>query len=206
MSLHKKSNHIFSRTIVKGIFFPNTTTQQQRLHITTPTTNPIIRKIRIVNMSVLFEYNFSFPFIPHSYQNVTIPHSLSQTTFFSRPAAHPLKIRKQNRLSNTKKQRNHTNATPKASKKAIPRPPPTKFQKQTPQKDIPKQSIKSHQLENTPTQTAIQIHTESAQTPLKTHTPQNARTLPLKRKCISLQTPKSLLPNAKAFHLKRKYI
>lgn len=133
-----------------------------------------------------------------------IPHSLSQTTFFSRPAAHPFKIRKQNRLAKFKKKRNHTNSTPKASKKAIPRPTPTKFQKQTPQKDIPKQSIKPHQLENTPTQTAIQIHPTSAQTPLKTHTPQNASTFSPKRKCISLQTPKSLLPNAKAFHLKRK--
>lgn len=55
-------------------------------------------------------------------------------------------------------------------------------QKQTPQKDNPKQPIKPHQLENTPTQTAIQIHPESAQTPLKNHTPQNARTFLFKRK------------------------
>lgn len=70
-----------------------------------------------------------------------------------------------------------------------------------------RQSKTIHQTPPTrksPTQTAIQIHPTSAQTPLKTHTPQNTRTFPLKRKCISLQTPKSLLPNAKAFHLKRK--
>lgn len=133
-----------------------------------------------------------------------LPHSLSKTTFFSRPAAHPLKIRKQNRLSNTKKQYNHTNAHTKSKQKSNSNTTAHKSPKQTPQKDNPKQSIKPHQLENTSTQTAIQIHPTSAQTPLKTHTPQNARTFSPKRKCICLQTPKSLLPNAKAFHLKRK--
>lgn len=132
------------------------------------------------------------------------PHSLSKTTFFSRPAAHPLKIRKQNRLSKFKKKHNHTNTHTKSKQKSKPNTSNHKNQKQTPQKDNPKQPIKHHQLENTPTQTAIQIQQTTSPIPLKTHTPQNARTFPLKRKCISLQTPKSLLPNAKAFHLKRK--
>ena len=79
-----------------------------------------------------------------------------------------------------------------------------KSTKQPPQKGNPKQSIKLHQLENTPTQTAIQIQQTTSLIPLKTHTPQNARTFPLKRKCISPQTPKSSLPNASAFHLKHK--
>lgn len=133
-----------------------------------------------------------------------LPHSLSKTTFFSRPAAHPLKIRKQNRLSNTKKKRNHTNATPKASKKSNSNTTAQKSPKKNLQKGNPKQSIKLHQLENTPTQTAIQIQQTPSQIPLRNHTPQNARTFSLKRKCISLQTPKSSLPNASAFHLKHK--
>ena len=43
LSLHQKSNHIFSRIIIIGIFFPNTTTPLRRLHITTPTTAPNAR-------------------------------------------------------------------------------------------------------------------------------------------------------------------
>lgn len=132
------------------------------------------------------------------------PHSLSKTTFFSRPAAHPLKIRKQNRLSNTKKKRNHTNVHTKSKQKSNSNTTAHKSPKQTPQKDNPKQSIKLHQLENTPTQTAIQIQQTTSPIPLRNHTPQNARTFPLKRKCISLQTPKSSLPNTSAFHLKHK--
>jgi hypothetical protein len=133
-----------------------------------------------------------------------LPHPLSKTTFFSRPAAHPLKIRKQNRLSNTKKKHNHTNTHTKSKQKSKPNTSNHKNQKQTPQKDNPKQPIKHHQLENTPTQTAIQIQQTPSPIPLRNHTPQNARTFPLKRKCISLQTPKSSLPNASAFHLKYK--
>ena len=144
------------------------------------------------------------------YQDVTPtkmsppPHPLSKTTFFPRPAAHPLKIRKQNRLSKFKKKHNHTNTHTKSKQKSKPNTSNHKNQKQTPQKDNPKQSIKLHQLENTPTQTAIQIQQTTSQIPLRNHTPQNARTFPLKRKCISLQTPKSSLPNASAFHLKYK--
>lgn len=133
-----------------------------------------------------------------------LPHSLSQTTLFSRPAAHPLKIHKQNRLSNTKKKHNHTNTHTKSKQKSNSNTTAHKSTKQPPQKGNPKQSIKLHQLENTPTQTAIQIQQTTSLIPLKTHTPQNARTFPLKRKCISPQTPKSSLPNASAFHLKHK--
>ena len=70
-----------------------------------------------------------------------------------------------------------------------------------------RQSKTIHQTPPTrkyPTQTAVQIQQTPSQIPLRNHTPQNARTFSLKRKCISLQTPKSSLPNAKAFHLKRK--
>lgn len=40
------------------------------------------------------------------------------------------------------------------------------------------------------------------------NTPSNPPQKPYipKRKCISLQTPKRLLPNARTFHLKRKYV
>lgn len=85
------------------------------------------------------------------------------------------------------------------------------FQHHRPQKSkaepSKRQSKTIHQTPSTrkyPTQTAVQIQQTPSPIPLKTHTPQNTRTFPLKRKCISLQTPKSLLPNAKAFHLKRK--
>lgn len=133
-----------------------------------------------------------------------LPHSLSKTTFFSRPAAHPLKIRKQNRLSKFKKKHNHTNTHTKSKQKSNSNTTAQKSPKKSLQKGNPKQSIKLHQLENTPTQTAIQIQQTTSLIPLKTHTPQNARTFPLKRKCISPQTPKSSLPNASAFHLKHK--
>lgn len=131
------------------------------------------------------------------------PHSLQNHFLFSprrpsaqNPQAEPLiKYQKE-----TQSHKHHTKSKQKSNTKTSIH----KIQKETPQKDNPKQSIKPHQLENTPTQTAVQIHPESAQTPLKTHTPQNASTFSPKRKCISLQTPKSLLPNAKAFHLKRK--
>lgn len=127
-----------------------------------------------------------------------------QNHFLFSPTAHPLKIRKQNRLSKFKKKHNHTNAHTKSKQKSNSNTTAHKSPKQTPQKDNPKQSIKLHQLENTPTQTAIQIQQTTSQIPLRNHTPQNARTFPLKRKCISLQTPKSSLPNASAFHLKHK--
>ena len=162
-------------------------------------------------MSVLFEYNFSFPFIPHSYQNVTSPTLSPKPLSFLAPP--PIRSKSASRTayqipkSNTITQ----TPTPKASKKAIPRPTPTKFQKQTPQKDNPKQSIKPHQLQN-PAHPGGRPLAKASRTapgpprspPLKTHTPHNARTFPRKRKCICLQTPMSLLPNAKAFHLKRK--
>lgn len=124
------------------------------------------------------------------------PHSLSKTTFFSRPAAHPLKIRKQNRLSNTKKKHNHTNATLKASKKSNSNTTAHKSPKQPPQKGNPKQSIKLHQLENTPTQTAIQIQQTPSPIP-----PQNPYTP--KRKDVSPQTQVHFTPNAEEFASKR---
>lgn len=140
--------------------------------------------ISIENLRHIFPPSTKSHYLPKCH----FPHSLSKTTFFSRPAAHPLKIRKQNRSSNTKKQHNRTNAHTKSKQKSNSKTLTHKTQKKTPQKDNPKQPIKPHQLENTPTQTDIQIYPESAQTPLKTHTPQNARTFPLKRKCICLQT------------------
>lgn len=79
--------------------------------------------------------------------------------------------------------------------------------KKSKEKPSKRQSKTIHQTPPTrkyPTQTAIQIQQTPSQIPLRNHTPQNARTFPLKRKCISLQTPKSSLPNASAFHLKHK--
>lgn len=149
----------------------------------------------------------SFPTIYQdvtTYQNVTSPTPSPKPHYFLAPP--PIRSKSASRTAHQNSKSNTITQTPtlKASKKSNSNTSNHKNQKQTPQKDIQKQSIKPHQLENTPTQTAIQIHPTSAQTPLKTHTPQNARTFSPKRKCISLQTPKSLLPNAKAFHLKRK--
>jgi len=70
------------------------------------------------------------------------------------PQAEPLiKYQKE-----TQSHKRHTKSKQKSNSKTSTH----KNQKQIPQKDIPKQPIKSHQLENTPTQTAIQIHPESA--------------------------------------------
>ena len=94
--------------------------------------------------------------------------------------------------------------TLKASKKKQFQHHRSKKSKEKPSK---RQSKTIHQTPPTrkyPTQTAVQIQQTPSPIPLKTHTPKNARTFPLKRKCVSLQTPKSLLPNAKAFHLKHK--
>lgn len=77
------------------------------------------------------------------------PHSLQNHFLFS-PAAHPLKIRKQNRLSKFKKKHNHTNTHTKSKQKSNYSTTAHKSPKQTPQKDNPKQSIKPHQLENIP--------------------------------------------------------
>lgn len=112
------------------------------------------------------------------------------------PQAEPLiKYQKE-----TQSHKRHTKSKQKSNSNTTAHKSP----KQNHQKDNPKQSIKLHQLENTPTQTAIQIQQTTSPIPLRNHTPQNARTFPLKRKCISLQTPKSSLPNASAFHLKHK--
>ena len=197
MSLHKKSNHIFSRIIVKGIFFPNTTTQQQRLHITTPTTNPTIRKIRIVNMSVLFEYNFSFPFIPHYLPKCHLPHSLSKTTFFPRPAAHPLKIRKQNRLSNTKKQHNRTNAHTTSKQKSNSNATTHKKPKAKPSK---RQSKTIHQVPPT----RKHPHPNSHPNPPNIRTTPSQKPYTPKRKDVSPQTQVHFTPNAEEFASKRK--
>ena len=147
-----------------------------------------------------------FPHPPrcHSYQNVTTPTpSPKPLSFLAPPPIHSksasrtaYQIPKRNTITQT--------PTPKASKKSNFNTTAHKSPKQNHQKDNPKQSIKLHQLENTPTQTAIQIQQTPSPLPLRNHTPQNARTFPLKRKCISLQTPKSSLPNASAFHLKHK--
>lgn len=112
------------------------------------------------------------------------------------PQAEPLiKYQKE-----TQSHKRHTKSKQKSNSNTTAQKSP----KKNLQKGNPKQSIKLHQLENTPTQTAIQIQQTPSQIPLRNHTPQNARTFPLKRKCISPQTPKSSLPNASAFHLKHK--
>lgn len=102
----------------------------------------------------------------------------------------PIRSKSANRIVHQIPKRNAITQAPtlKASKKAIPRPHSQKKQKKTHQKDNPKQSIKLHQLENTPTQTAIQIQQKSPQIPHRSYTLQNASTFSLKHKCISLQT------------------
>ena len=92
------------------------------------------------------------------------------------PQAEPLiKYQKE-----TQSHKRHTKSKQKSNSNTTAHKSP----KQTPQKDNPKQPIKHHQLENTPTQTAIQIQQTPSPIPLRNHTPQNARTFPLKRKCI----------------------
>lgn len=198
-SLHQKSNHIFSRTIIKGIFFPNTTTQQQKLHITTPTTNnPTIRKIRIVNMSVLFECNFSFPFIPLSYQNVTSPLSLPKPLSFLAPPPIRSKFASKATYSNSKRHKSHKNQTKKQANKENKIHIHTK-RKTNPSKRHPKTI---HQIHPTRKYT----HPNSHPNPLNTTSNPPQKPYTPKRKCISPQTPKRLLPNARTFHLKRKYV
>ena len=118
----------------------------------------------------------------------------------------PIRSKSASRTAYQIPKRNTTTQAPtlKASKKKQFQHHRSQKSKANPSKRQSKTIHQTPPTRKSPTQTAIQIHPTSAQTPLKTHTPQNARTLPLKRKCICLQTPKSLLPNAKAFHLKRK--
>lgn len=138
------------------------------------------------------------------YQNVTFPTPSPKPLYFLAPP--PIHSKSASRTAYQIPKRNAITQTPtpKASKKSNSNTTAQKSPKKNLQKGNPKQSIKLHQLENTPTQTAIQIQQTTSLIPLKTHTPQNARTFPLKRKCISPQTPKSSLPNASAFHLKHK--
>lgn len=147
-----------------------------------------------------------FPHPPrcHSYQNVTSPTPSPKPLYFLAPP--PIHSKSTSRTAYQIPKRNAITQTPhqKQAKKSNSNTTAHKSPKKNLQKGNPKQSIKLHQLENTPTQTAIQIQQTPSQIPLRNHTPQNARTFSLKRKCISLQTPKSSLPNASAFHLKHK--
>lgn len=138
------------------------------------------------------------------YQNVTSPTPSPKPLSFLAPP--PIHSKSASRTAYQIPKRNAITQTPhqKQAKKSNSNTTAQKSPKKNLQKGNPKQSIKLHQLENTPTQTAIQIQQTPSQIPLRNHTPQNARTFSLKRKCISLQTPKSSLPNASAFHLKHK--
>lgn len=138
------------------------------------------------------------------YQNVTSPTPSPKPLSFLAPP--PIHSKSASRTAYQIPKRNAITQTPhqKQAKKSNSNTTAHKSPKKNLQKGNPKQSIKLHQLENTPTQTAIQIQQTPSQIPLRNHTPQNARMFSLKRKCISLQTPKSSLPNASAFHLKHK--
>lgn len=137
--------------------------------------------------------NLCYPFPPSTKMSLPTKMSPSPTpspkplSFLAPPPIHS-KSASRSAYQNSKRNTITQTPTPKASKKSNPKTSNHKTPKQTHQKDNPKQSIKLHQLENTPTQTAIQIHPESAQTPLKTHTPQNARTFSPKRRRVCFQT------------------
>lgn len=143
--------------------------------------------ISIENLRHIFPPSTKSHYLPKCH----LPHTLSKTTFFSRPAAHPLKIRKQNRLSKFKKQYNHTNTHTKSKQKSNYSTTAHKSPKQTPQKDNPKQSIKPHQLENIPPRQP----SKSTQNPHK----------PLS-KPIHPKTQGRFPSNASAFHSKRRRV
>lgn len=125
-----------------------------------------------------------------------LPHSLSQTTFFPRPAAHPLKIRKQNRLSNTKKKRNHTNATPKASKKK-------QFQHHRSQKSKEKPSKRQSKTIHQTPPTRKYTHPNSHPNPTNTLPNPTQKPYTPKRKDVFPQTQVHFTPNAEEFAPKR---
>lgn len=147
----------------------------------------VLKDTSIENLRHIFPPSTKMPLLPKCHH----PHSLSKTTFFSRPATHPLKIRKQNHLSNTKKKHNHTNAHTKSKQKSNSNTTAHKSQKQTPQKDNPKQSIKPHQLENTPPRQPFKSNK---------HPPQSLS------KPIHPKTQGRFPSNASAFHSKRRRV
>ena len=143
--------------------------------------------ISIENLRHIFPPSTRMSLLPKCH----LPHPLSKTTFFSRPAAHPLKIRKQNRSSKFKKKHNHTNAHTKSKQKSNSKTSTHKNQKQTHQKDNPKQSIKPHQLENIPPRQPF----KSNKHPPKSHS-----------ETIHPKTQGRFPSNASAFHSKRRRV
>lgn len=152
----------------------------------------VLRNTSIENLRYIF---------PTIYQDATPtkmspPPTLSQTTFFSRPAAHPLKIRKQNRLSNTKKKHNHTNAHTKSKQKKQFQHHRSQKYKANPSK---RQSKTIHQTPPTRKYTHPNSH------PNPTNNLPNPSQNPYtpKRKDVPPQTQVHFTPNAEEFAPKR---
>lgn len=148
--------------------------------------------ISIENLRHIFPPSTRMSLLPKCH----LPHSLSQTTFFSRPAAHPLKIRKQNRLSNTKKKRNHTNATPKASKKK-------QFQHHRSQKSKANPSKRQSKTIHQTPPTRKYTHPNSHPNPTNNLPNPTQKPYTPKRKDVFPQTQVHFTPNAEEFAPKR---
>lgn len=125
------------------------------------------------------------------------PPSLSQTTLFSRPAAHPLKIRKQNCLSKFKKRHNHTNAYTKSKQKKQFQDLHSQKPKATPSKR------QSKTIHKTPL-TRKYTHPDSHPNPPRIRTNPSQNPYTPKYKYVFPQTQVHFTPNAEEFAPKRK--
>lgn len=123
----------------------------------------VLRNTSIENLRYIFPTIYQDA---TTYQNVTTPTPSPKPLPFLAPP--PIRSKSASRTAYQIPKRNTITQTPtlKASKKSNSNTTAHKSTKQTPQKGNPKQSIKLHQLENTPTQTAIQIQQKSPQIPL----------------------------------------
>lgn len=111
----------------------------------------------------------------------------------------PIRSKSASRIAHQNSKRNTITQTTtlKASKKNNSK---TFFHKKPKENSSKRQSKTVHQTPPTKKHT----HPNSHPNPSRIRTPPSQNLYTPKRKCICLQTPKSLLPNAKAFHLKRK--
>lgn len=155
-----------------------------------------IRKIRIVNMSVLFEYNFSFPFIPHYLSKCHYPPLPLQNHFLfsprrpsaQNPQAEPLsKIQKETQ-SHTRHTKSKQKSNPKTTIHENPKKNPSKRQSKT--------------VHQTPP-TRKRTHPDSHPNPPRIRTNPSRNPYTPKRKDVFPQTQVHFTPNAEEFAPKR---
>lgn len=147
-------------------------------------------------MSVLFEYNFSFPFIPHSYQNVTSPTLSPKPLSFLAPP--PIRSKSASRTAYQIPKRNTIAQTPhqKQAKKQY-----QDLHPQNPKGNPSKRHSKT--IHQTPP-TRKHPHPDSHPNPPRIRTNPSQNPYTPKRKYVFPQTQVHFTPNAEEFASKRK--